>query len=77
MTMLNSVEARVPFQDNEVVDLALRLPFGVKASRGRSKRLLKEAFSGEIPDFVLRRPKRPFARPDGGLGRGGPARVRR
>jgi asparagine synthase (glutamine-hydrolysing) len=65
MTMLNSVEARVPFQDNEVVDLALSLPFGVKAPRGQSKRLLKEAFTGVIPEFVLRRPKRPFAAPMG------------
>jgi asparagine synthase (glutamine-hydrolysing) len=59
------VEARVPFQDNEVVDLALALPFGVKAPGGRSKRLLKEAFRGVVPEFVLRRPKRPFAAPMG------------
>jgi asparagine synthase (glutamine-hydrolysing) len=65
MTMLNSVEARVPFQANEVVDLALGLPFGVKAPGGRSKRLLKEAFRDQIPEFVLRRPKRPFAAPMG------------
>jgi len=65
MTMLNSVEARVPFQDNEVVDLALSLPFTVKAPGGRPKGLLKQAFTGEIPDFVLRRPKRPFAAPMG------------
>jgi len=65
MTMLNSVEARVPFQDNAVVDLALALPFGVKAPGGRSKHLLKEAFRGAVPEFVLRRPKRPFAAPMG------------
>jgi asparagine synthase (glutamine-hydrolysing) len=63
--MLNSVEARVPFQDNAVVDLALRLPFAVKAPRGRSKYLLKQAFRRQIPEFVLRRPKRPFAAPMG------------
>jgi asparagine synthase (glutamine-hydrolysing) len=65
MTMLNSVEARVPFQDNQVVDLALRLPFLTKAWAGRPKKLLKDAFRGEIPEFVLRRPKRPFAAPMG------------
>lgn len=63
MTMLNSVEARVPFQDNEVVDLALGLSFTQKAPRGQPKRLLKEAFRDQIPEFVLRRPKRPFAAP--------------
>lgn len=65
MTMLNSVEARVPFQDNEVVDLALGLPFAVKAPGGRPKWLLKHAFRREVPEFVLRRPKRPFAAPMG------------
>ncbi|MFN8633882.1 MAG: asparagine synthase (glutamine-hydrolyzing) [Chloroflexota bacterium] len=63
MTSLNSVEARVPFQDNAVVDLALRLPFWTKAPFGRSKSLLKRAFRGIVPDYVLDRPKRPFAAP--------------
>ena len=63
MTMLNSVEARVPFQDNNVVDLALRLPYHVRAPRGRAKHLLKAAFRTEVPSFVLERPKRPFAAP--------------
>ncbi len=63
MTMLNSVEARVPFQDNAVVDLALRLPAALKARRGQPKRLLKAAFRQDLPEFVLRRPKRPFAAP--------------
>ncbi|MDQ3702511.1 MAG: asparagine synthase C-terminal domain-containing protein, partial [Chloroflexota bacterium] len=65
MTMLNSVEARVPFQDNEVVDLGLSLPFGVKAPGGQAKKLLKYAFRQDIPEFVLRRQKRPFAAPMG------------
>jgi asparagine synthase (glutamine-hydrolysing) len=70
MTMLNSVEARVPFQDNAVVDLALRLPFLTKAPFGRSKALLKRAFRREIPAFVLERPKRPFAAPQWAWGTG-------
>lgn len=63
MTMLNSVEARVPFQDNAVVDLGLALPFTTKARNGRPKHLLKAAFRGIVPDYVLDRPKRPFATP--------------
>jgi asparagine synthase (glutamine-hydrolysing) len=63
MTMLNSIEARVPFQDDTVVDLALRLPFSAKAWAGHPKKLLRDAFRHEIPEFVLRRPKRPFAAP--------------
>lgn len=63
MTMLNSVESRVPFQDNDVVDLALALPADLKAPRGQAKGLLKRAFRAELPDFVAQRPKRPFAAP--------------
>lgn len=70
MTMLNSVEARVPFQDNEVVDLGLRLSFWQKAPFARPKRLLREAFASEIPSFVLERPKRPFAAPQWAWGKG-------
>jgi asparagine synthase (glutamine-hydrolysing) len=63
MTMFNSVEARVPFQDNEVVDLALALPYRTRAPFGRPKHLLKAAFRRDVPEFVLDRPKRPFAAP--------------
>lgn len=70
MTMLNSVEARVPFQDDEVVELALSLPFWTKAPFGRPKQVLREAFRGVIPEAVLRRPKRPFAAPQWAWGRG-------
>lgn len=63
MTMLASVEARVPFQDNEVVDLAASIPFGQKVRNGEGKFLLKEAYRGSIPATVLGRSKRPFAAP--------------
>jgi len=60
----------VPFQDNAVVDLALSLPYGAKAPRGRPKHLLKEAFRDQLPDFVRDRPKRPFAAPMSGWAKG-------
>jgi asparagine synthase (glutamine-hydrolysing) len=63
MTMLASVEGRVPFQDNEVVALAAPIPFHVKAGAGGPKRLLREAFRDVVPRAVLDRPKRPFAAP--------------
>jgi asparagine synthase (glutamine-hydrolysing) len=70
MTMLASVEARVPFQDNAVVDLALRLPVSVKARGGRSKAILRDAFRDSVPAFVLDRSKRPFAAPQWAWGAG-------
>jgi asparagine synthase (glutamine-hydrolysing) len=63
MTMAASVEGRVPFQDNAVVELALGLSDAEKLQDGRGKAPLRAAFEGKIPDFVLNRPKRPFAAP--------------
>ncbi len=63
MSMLASVEARVPFQDNAVVDLALTIPMTRKIQNGVQKHLLREAFKDMLPASVLNRPKRPFAAP--------------
>lgn len=63
MSMMNSIEARVPFQDVEVVNFALSVPMSVKMQGGVGKYLLREAFKDVIPDVVLQRPKRPFATP--------------
>ncbi|MCG8348312.1 MAG: asparagine synthase (glutamine-hydrolyzing) [Chloroflexales bacterium] len=63
MTMAASVEGRVPFQDNAVVDLALTLRASDKLYGGVGKALLRTAFADRVPDFVLQRPKRPFAAP--------------
>jgi asparagine synthase (glutamine-hydrolysing) len=63
MSMMNSVEARVPLQDMEVVRLALSIPIEAKLHRNLDKYLLREAFKDIVPDNVLHRPKRPFATP--------------
>ncbi len=63
MTMATSVEGRVPFQDNQVVDLALTMPFTDKVRNGRGKAPLREAFADSVPRFVTQRTKRPFAAP--------------
>jgi len=63
MTMAVSVEGRVPFQDNAVVDLALSMPFKDKLRSGMGKAPLRAAFANSLPAIVLERPKRPFAAP--------------
>lgn len=63
MTMAASVEGRVPFLDNAVVDLALSMSFKDKLRGGLGKAPLRAAFADMVPDFVLQRPKRPFAAP--------------
>jgi asparagine synthase (glutamine-hydrolysing) len=63
MTMAASVEGRVPYQDNAVVDLALSLPLADKLRGGRGKAPLRAAFADHLPAEVIQRPKRPFAVP--------------
>ncbi|MBK9121843.1 MAG: asparagine synthase (glutamine-hydrolyzing) [Chloroflexi bacterium] len=70
MTMLHSIEARVPLQDLEVVRAALSVPLRTRLHGGQSKYLLREAFKDVVPDHVLNRPKRPFSTPTEGWLRG-------
>jgi asparagine synthase (glutamine-hydrolysing) len=48
-SMAHSIEARVPFLDYRLVELALALPDEAKLSDGISKRVLREAMRGIIP----------------------------
>jgi asparagine synthase (glutamine-hydrolysing) len=62
-TMMVGLEARAPFLDNEVVDLARRLPTSLKCRGGKGKHILREAMRGRVPDRLLDRPKKGFAMP--------------
>jgi asparagine synthase (glutamine-hydrolysing) len=63
MSMATSLEARVPYLDNEVVDLALAIPSRLKVRGGERKWILKRAFAGSLPQSVLRRGKEGFSMP--------------
>jgi asparagine synthase (glutamine-hydrolysing) len=63
MTMMHSVEARVPFQDDDVVELALSIPTAMKSAARSRKKLLREAFGDVVPAAALVRPKRSFQAP--------------
>ena len=63
MSMATSLEARVPYLDNEVVDLALAIPSGLKVRGGVRKWILKQAFAQDLPEAVLRRGKEGFSIP--------------
>jgi asparagine synthase (glutamine-hydrolysing) len=54
-SMAFSVEARVPFLDYRVVETALGLPDESKVGSGISKRILRQAMRGIVPDLVLDR----------------------
>jgi asparagine synthase (glutamine-hydrolysing) len=62
MTMAWGLEARVPFLDHEVVELAARIPPDLKIGHG-GKHVLKEAARQVIPADVIDRPKGYFPVP--------------
>ncbi|MCC5870508.1 MAG: N-acetylglutaminylglutamine amidotransferase [Gammaproteobacteria bacterium] len=62
MTMAWGLEARVPFLDHEVVELAARVPAKYKVPEG-GKYVLKEAARRVIPAGVIDRPKGYFPVP--------------
>ena len=64
VSMAHSLEARVPFLDNEIVDLALKIPSRFKHADGGGKRLLRQAMKGLLPDEILDKRKQGFSPPD-------------
>ena len=59
-TMLCSLEARVPFLDNELTNYILQVPSKYKVRNGEKKYLLKQALKGLVPDEILYGKKRGF-----------------
>jgi asparagine synthase (glutamine-hydrolysing) len=63
MGMAASIEMRVPFLENDVIDLALHLPCSVKLRRGEPKWVVKRAAEAHLPRNVLYARKRGFRMP--------------
>jgi asparagine synthase (glutamine-hydrolysing) len=64
-TMAASLELRVPFLDHEVLEFAATLPPEYKVKDFETKRVLKRAFHGRVPNVILRRKKAGFPVPFG------------
>ncbi|GAB6146230.1 N-acetylglutaminylglutamine amidotransferase [Desulfocicer niacini] len=62
MTMAWGLEARVPFLDHELVELAAKIPSEYKVGKG-GKYILKEAARDIVPNEVIDRPKGYFPVP--------------
>ena len=62
-SMMNGLECRSPFLDNDVVEFARRLPSTWKLRHGETKYLLKRALAPLLPQPVLHRPKHGFGVP--------------
>jgi asparagine synthase (glutamine-hydrolysing) len=69
-SMANSLEARSPFLDHEVMEFAARLPVDIKFRSGRLKSLLKRAFADLLPTENVNRRKMGFGVPVGQWFRG-------
>ena len=65
MTMANSVEARVPFLDEELVDFAKGISLNLKIKGNIEKYVLRQSFRGELPKEIANRPKVEFQRGTG------------
>ena len=64
-TMMNSLEARSPFLDHEVLEFAANIPTDIKLKRGRQKYLLKKLAARFVPDAAIYRKKWGFGIPIG------------
>jgi asparagine synthase (glutamine-hydrolysing) len=63
MSMAHSLEMRVPFLDHKLVEFAAKLPTKFKLRGGSGKFLLRKAMSGQLPEEIIRRPKKGFPVP--------------
>ncbi len=63
MSMAVSLEARVPFLDHRIIELALKMPPSWKIKGNLRKRILKDTVSGLIPATILGRKKMGFDLP--------------
>lgn len=62
-TMAHGLEARAPLLDHRLIEWAMRLPFAMKSSLGRRKRILRDLAAIRLPRELVNAPKRGFAVP--------------
>jgi asparagine synthase (glutamine-hydrolysing) len=55
MSMAHGLESRVPLLDHPLVEFAATVPADMKFKGGNMKQLLKQVFSAEIPEQILKR----------------------
>lgn len=65
ISMAASIEMRVPFLENRLIDLGMHLPCSVKLRRGQSKWALKTVAVKRLPRDVVYAKKKGFPMPSG------------
>lgn len=64
LSMINSLETRVPLLDNELVDFVNRLPWTYLFDGQIGKIVFRESVRPWVPDTIYRKPKMGFGPPD-------------
>ena len=70
ISMIHSLETRVPLLDNEVVDYMLRIPWALLSDGQTGKILFREAVRPWVPETIYSKPKMGFGPPDASWYRG-------
>jgi asparagine synthase (glutamine-hydrolysing) len=63
MTMANSLEARVPLLDHELIEFVQKIPAELKLKGTETKYIFKKAMEGIVPNEILYREKQGFGVP--------------
>ncbi len=63
MSMSQSLEVRIPFLDQKVVDFAFSLPSNYKIDSNNRKKIVRDAFKDMLPEELLNRKKQGFEVP--------------
>lgn len=63
MGMAHSIEARVPFCDNEMVDFANSVPLKFKLHHHELKHIIKQSMRKDLPSIHYRQPKKGYPTP--------------
>lgn len=64
-SMAVALEARVPFLDHRVAEVAAHIPLSMKIREGRGKHILRKLLDRYVPRELVHRPKTGFAVPVG------------
>jgi asparagine synthase (glutamine-hydrolysing) len=62
-SMAVSLEARAPYLDHRLIELAWRIPHGLRVGKGPSKPLLRSILDKHVPSALVDRPKMGFTLP--------------
>ena len=63
VSMINSLESRIPILDHKFAELSFKIPAALKLKAGDTKYILKESFKHILPEQVISHKKQGFAIP--------------